>query len=313
MDTLEPVGDNISGMARCPYDPKHANVALFTGPSPPPHVPSPSPRPPLRRAHASVPRRGDAVHGHGDRFPGHRRRHLPQPGGQPDPAHRQARLQVVQRWFWGAQCGTRSLSPLVPSRSSPDPAVPAEPYFVHAVEWRSHVYFFFREIAMEYNYLEKVGEVPAVTPGGKWGGNGAKGTVPGAGCQAVTGRPWQVVVSRVARVCKNDMGGSQRVLEKQWTSFLKARLNCSVPGDSHFYFNVIQAVTDILELDGRPVVLAVFSTPTNRSAPSPAEPPRAGLGPLRVPPPQGQRDGSGCSPRARFSPASPARPCAPST
>ncbi|NWS78969.1 SEM6B protein, partial [Crotophaga sulcirostris] len=72
-----------------------------------------------------------------------------------------------------------------------------------------------------------------------------------------------VVVSRVARVCKNDMGGSQRVLEKQWTSFLKARLNCSVPGDSHFYFNVIQAVTDILELDGRPVVLAVFSTPAN--------------------------------------------------
>lgn len=79
--------------------------------------------------------------------------------------------------------------------------------------------------------------------------------------------PPQVVVSRVARVCKNDMGGSQRVLEKQWTSFLKARLNCSVPGDSHFYFNVIQAVTDILELDGRPVVLAMFSTPTNRSEP----------------------------------------------
>lgn len=155
---------------------------------------------------------------------------------------------------------------------------------MHAVEWRSHVYFFFREIAMEYNYLEKVGEVPAVTPGGKWGGNGAKGTVPGAGCQAVTGRPWQVVVSRVARVCKNDMGGSQRVLEKQWTSFLKARLNCSVPGDSHFYFNVIQAVTDILELDGRPVVLAVFSTPTNRSAPSPAEPPRAGWDPTECPP-----------------------------
>lgn len=73
-----------------------------------------------------------------------------------------------------------------------------------------------------------------------------------------------MVVARVARVCKNDMGGSQRVLEKQWTSFLKARLNCSVPGDSHFYFNVIQAVTDILELDGRPVVLAVFSTPANR-------------------------------------------------
>lgn len=75
----------------------------------------------------------------------------------------------------------------------------------------------------------------------------------------------QVVVSRVARVCKNDLGGSPRVLEKQWTSFLKARLNCSVPGDSHFYFNVLQAVTGVVSLGGRPVVLAVFSTPSNRS------------------------------------------------
>ncbi|KAI4896221.1 hypothetical protein NFI96_008334 [Prochilodus magdalenae] len=31
-DTLEMVGEPISGMARCPYDPKHANVALFAGP-----------------------------------------------------------------------------------------------------------------------------------------------------------------------------------------------------------------------------------------------------------------------------------------
>ena len=76
----------------------------------------------------------------------------------------------------------------------------------------------------------------------------------------------QVVVSRVARVCKNDVGGSPRVLEKQWTSFLKARLNCSVPGDSHFYFNVLRAVTGVVSLGGRPVVLAVFSTPSNRSA-----------------------------------------------
>lgn len=30
-DTLEMVGDAVSGMARCPYDPKHANVALFAG------------------------------------------------------------------------------------------------------------------------------------------------------------------------------------------------------------------------------------------------------------------------------------------
>lgn len=31
----------------------------------------------------------------------------------------------------------------------------------------------------------------------------------------------QVVFSRVARVCKNDNGGSPRVLERYWTSFLK--------------------------------------------------------------------------------------------
>lgn len=55
------------------------------------------------------------------------------------------------------------------------------------------------------------------------------------------------------------------MLEKQWTSFLKARLNCSVPGDPHFYFNVLQAVTGVVNLGGRPVVLAVFSTPSNRS------------------------------------------------
>lgn len=35
IDTLQPLGDNISGMARCPYDPKHANVALFSGECPP--------------------------------------------------------------------------------------------------------------------------------------------------------------------------------------------------------------------------------------------------------------------------------------
>lgn len=30
-DTLDALGEEISGMARCPYDAKHANVALFAG------------------------------------------------------------------------------------------------------------------------------------------------------------------------------------------------------------------------------------------------------------------------------------------
>lgn len=74
----------------------------------------------------------------------------------------------------------------------------------------------------------------------------------------------QVMVSRVARVCKADLGGSQRVLEKQWTTFLKARLNCSVPGDSHFYFNLLHATSDIIHMQGRDVILGLFSTPPNR-------------------------------------------------
>ncbi|KAI4871750.1 hypothetical protein NFI96_029491 [Prochilodus magdalenae] len=37
----------------------------------------------------------------------------------------------------------------------------------------------------------------------------------------------KVEVSRVARVCKNDMGG-QRTLQRKWTSFVKARLDCPV-------------------------------------------------------------------------------------
>ncbi|XP_051722221.1 semaphorin-4E isoform X2 [Ctenopharyngodon idella] len=38
----------------------------------------------------------------------------------------------------------------------------------------------------------------------------------------------KVDVSRVARVCKGDLGGL-RTLQKKWTSFLKARLDCSFP------------------------------------------------------------------------------------
>lgn len=74
----------------------------------------------------------------------------------------------------------------------------------------------------------------------------------------------QVVYSRVARICKNDVGGSQRVLEKHWTSFVKARLNCSVPGESFFYFDVLQSIIDIIDINGVPSVVGVFTTQMNR-------------------------------------------------
>ncbi|XP_045060394.2 semaphorin-6A isoform X5 [Desmodus rotundus] len=172
MDTLEPFGDEFSGMARCPYDAKHANIALFADGK-------------LYSATVTDFLAIDAVI----------YRSL---GDGPT-------LRTVKhdsKWL-------------------------KEPYFVQAVDYGDYIYFFFREIAVEYNTMGKV------------------------------------VFPRVAQVCKNDMGGSQRVLEKQWTSFLKARLNCSVPGDSHFYFNILQAVTDVMRINGRDVVLATFSTPYN--------------------------------------------------
>lgn len=70
------------------------------------------------------------------------------------------------------------------------------------------------------------------------------------------------IVSRVARVCKNDVGGL-RSLTNKWTTFLKARLVCSIPGpdgvDTHF-----DELQDIFLLptrdDKNPIVYAVFST-----------------------------------------------------
>ncbi|TKS71890.1 Semaphorin-3D Collapsin-2 [Collichthys lucidus] len=50
--------------------------------------------------------------------------------------------------------------------------------------------------------------------------------------RAVEAGQWDKrVYSRVARVCKNDVGG-KRSLINRWTTFLKARLVCSVPGPS---------------------------------------------------------------------------------
>ncbi|KAM4054032.1 semaphorin-6A isoform 6-T6 [Anomaloglossus baeobatrachus] len=172
MDTLEYLDEEISGMARCPYDAKHANVALFADGK-------------LYSATVTDFLAIDAV--------------IYRSLGE-SPTLRTVKYD--SKWL-------------------------KEPYFVHAVDYGDLIYFFYREIAVEYNSMGKV------------------------------------VFPRVAQVCKNDMGGSQRVLEKQWTSFLKARLNCSVPGDSHFYFNILQAVTDVIHINGRDVVLATFSTPYN--------------------------------------------------
>ncbi|XP_066553789.1 sema domain, immunoglobulin domain (Ig), short basic domain, secreted, (semaphorin) 3H isoform X2 [Amia ocellicauda] len=72
----------------------------------------------------------------------------------------------------------------------------------------------------------------------------------------------KVVFSRVARVCKNDVGG-QRSLVNKWSTFLKARLLCSVPGADgvHTHFDQLQ---DVFILHGKektnPLIYGLFTT-----------------------------------------------------
>lgn len=79
----------------------------------------------------------------------------------------------------------------------------SEPNFVGSYDIGSHVFFFFRETAVEYINCGKS------------------------------------VYSRVARVCKRDTGG-KNILSQNWSTYLKARLNCSIPGEFPFYFNEIR-------------------------------------------------------------------------
>ncbi|KAI4874545.1 hypothetical protein NFI96_029022 [Prochilodus magdalenae] len=56
--------------------------------------------------------------------------------------------------------------------------------------------------------------------------------------QEAEGPAGKVLYSRVARVCKNDIGG-QRSLVNKWSTFQKARMVCSVPGSDgiHTHFD----------------------------------------------------------------------------
>uniref|UniRef100_A0A3Q2E0Z4 Semaphorin 6D n=1 Tax=Cyprinodon variegatus TaxID=28743 RepID=A0A3Q2E0Z4_CYPVA len=172
LDNLEFDGEEINGLARCPFDSKQTNVALFAE---------------GKLYSATV-------------------------------ADFQASDSVIYRSM-GDGSALRTIKY--------DSKWLKEPHFLHAAEYGNYVYFFYREIAVEHSNLGKV------------------------------------VYSRVARICKNDIGGSQRVLEKHWTSFVKARLNCSVPGESFFYFDVLQSITDIIDINGVPSVVGVFTTQMN--------------------------------------------------
>lgn len=94
------------------------------------------------------------------------------------------------------------------------------PNFVGSYDIGKYVLFFFRETAVEYINCGKS------------------------------------IYSRVARVCKKDEGG-KNILSQNWATYLKTRLNCSIPGEFPFYFNEIQ---NVYKLPGDNKFYGVFST-----------------------------------------------------
>ncbi|CAH0596374.1 unnamed protein product [Chrysodeixis includens] len=101
-----------------------------------------------------------------------------------------------------------------------------EPQFVGSFEDDNFVYFVFREVAVEFMNCGKI------------------------------------IYSRIARVCKNDPGG-YLVMKDSWSTFLKARLKCSVPGDVPFYYDEVQSVE---YLPQEKLLVATFTTPANSIA-----------------------------------------------
>uniref|UniRef100_G1QHK5 Semaphorin 5B n=1 Tax=Nomascus leucogenys TaxID=61853 RepID=G1QHK5_NOMLE len=135
-------------------------------------------------------------------------------------------------------CGTNAFSPVCTSRQVGNLSQTIEkinynsewliePNFVAAYDIGLFAYFFLRENAVEHD----------------------------------CGR---TVYSRVARVCKNDVGG-RFLLEDTWTTFMKARLNCSRPGEVPFYYNELQSAFHLPEED---LIYGVFTTNVNSIAAS---------------------------------------------
>ena len=106
--------------------------------------------------------------------------------------------------------------------------------FIGSLDIDEHIYFFFRESANEKE-----------------------------GCR-------NMASSRVGRVCKKDTGDNPNIWQyayQLWTSFEKARFNCSIGGDNPFYFDEIQSISHVVKgIYGNKeerVVYAVFSSTRN--------------------------------------------------
>ncbi|KAG9354416.1 hypothetical protein JZ751_001125, partial [Albula glossodonta] len=85
------------------------------------------------------------------------------------------------------------------------------------------IYYFFTEVSVEYEFFGKL------------------------------------LIPRIARVCKGDLGG-QRTLQKKWTTFLKAKMVCAIP-ETNFVFNVVHDVFILKTTDWREsVIYGIFTS-----------------------------------------------------
>lgn len=148
-----------------------------------------------------------------------------------DPAHKHTAVLVDGMLYSGTMNNFLGSEPILMRALGSLPVLKTDNFlrwlqpdasFVAAIPSTQVVYFFFEETASEFEFFDKLR------------------------------------TSRVARVCKNDVGG-ERLLQKKWTTFLKAQLKCAQPGQ--LPFNVIRhavLLPDAFSTDLR--IYAVFTS-----------------------------------------------------
>ncbi|KAM5256208.1 semaphorin-4A isoform 2-T2 [Ctenodactylus gundi] len=127
-----------------------------------------------------------------------------------DPAHKHTAVLVDGMLYSGTMNNFLGSEPILMRTLGSQPVLKTDTFlrwlhpdasFVAAIPSTQVVYFFFEETASEFDFFEKLH------------------------------------TSRVAQVCKNDVGG-EKLLQRKWTTFLKAQLLCAQPGQ--LPFNVIR-------------------------------------------------------------------------
>ncbi|CAN0385634.1 unnamed protein product [Lampetra planeri] len=196
LESLSVVLDRVSGVARCPFDPRHGVAALLSA-------------------------GGEVYAATSMDFPGR------------DPAV------------------YRSLGSLPPLRTAQyNSRWLHDPTFVSTYEIGRYVYIFLREVATDSPCGHQSSSFEAQEDrGGSYPPEDRGGSPP------LEGRGPPRELSRVARVCTNDVGG-RFVLEDTWTTFTKALLNCS---------GLHAALVATVLLAEDEVVYGLFSSPSSSS------------------------------------------------